>query len=527
MTTKTVVVKGNPCYCGHMFESNEAPTADLNDLLTTLSGFTAAADDADRVTQLDLLERLKAACAAAQARVTVELAESQAQVSEEWRQQARDAAGVNDFETWGRARAAARAASCPESDDATELSGRQRQRGRRSRVEPGVAAQVALARRESPHIGSRLVRLAFALTHEMPYLLVLLERGALSERRAALVVQECAALSLDHRSQVDAELRHTVGEDLGRLSEKELTSRVRAITYRLDAQAVADRAAHAERERRVTLRPAPDTMCWLTALLPAAQGVGVLRALTLAADAARAGGDARSKGQVMADTLVERITGQTTTDAVPVEVQLVITDRALLSGDGTPACLTGYGPVPAAWARRLLRSRREADTRREADSAHAAATPDVAAQAQVWLRRLYTHPGDGTLVAMDSHRRVFDGRLRRFLLARDGGICRMPGCGAPIRHVDHVKPYAAGGPTSAANAQGLCVRCNLVKELLGWHARVVEPPGEPGAHGPPHTVEVTTPTGYRYRSTAPPVVHEDPGVPLSPLERELELALAA
>jgi hypothetical protein len=129
---------------------------------------------------------------------------------------------------------------------------------------------------------------------------------------------------------------------------------------------------------------------------------------------------------------------------------------------------------------------------------------------------------------MDSHRRVFDGRLRRFLLARDGGICRMPGCGAPIRHVDHVKPYAAGGPTSAANAQGLCVRCNLVKELLGWHARVVEPPGEPAAaQGPPHTVEVTTPTGHRYRSTAPPVVHEDPGVPLSPLERELELALAA
>ena len=126
-----------------MFESNRAPTADLNDLLTALSGFTAAADDAERVTQLDLLERLKAACAAAQARVTVELAESQAQVSEEWRQRACDAAGLNDFEAWRRARVAARATSCPESDDTTELSGRQRPRGRRSRVEPGVAAQVA------------------------------------------------------------------------------------------------------------------------------------------------------------------------------------------------------------------------------------------------------------------------------------------------------------------------------------------------------------------------------------------------
>ena len=48
-------------------------------------------------------------------------------------------------------------------------------------METGVAAQVALARRESPHAGSRLVRLAYALTHEMPFLLELLERGVLSQ----------------------------------------------------------------------------------------------------------------------------------------------------------------------------------------------------------------------------------------------------------------------------------------------------------------------------------------------------------
>ena len=212
----------------------------------------------------------------------------------------------------------------------------------------GVATQVALARRESPHAGSRLVRLALAVSHEMPYLLALMESGLLSERRAALVVQECAVLSLDQRTRVDAELHHLLGDELGRLSAKELTSRVRAITYRLDAQSVVDRAAHAEGERRVTLRPAPDTMCWFTALLPAAQGVGVLAALTKVADSARASGDPRGKGQVMADALVERVTGQTTADAVSVEVQLVITDRALLSGDATPASIPGYGVLPAA-----------------------------------------------------------------------------------------------------------------------------------------------------------------------------------
>jgi hypothetical protein len=525
-----------------MFESGGASTADLEGLLSALSGLEGAVDDTERVDQLDLLERVKSACAAAQVRVTVDLAESQQQMAEQWREHARAVADAGDFETWRRARAMARAASCPEADDTTDptrstatagqVAGRRCGTGRPARPEAGVATQVALARRESPHAGSRLVRLAYALTHEMPFLLELLERGVLSERRASLVVRECAALSMEQRARVDAELGHRVGEQLGRLSERELTARVRAISYRLDAQAVVDRAAYAERERRVTLRPAPDTMCWLTALVPATQGVGVLAALTRAADSARVTGDVRGRGQVMADTLVERVTGQPVADAVPVEVQLVVTDRALLSGDGTPARLAGYGTVPAGWARRLL-TQTEHQTRSQARTPTTASggEPDLAAAAPVWLRRLYTHPADGTLVAMDSQRRVFDGALRRFLLARDGGICRTPGCGAPIRQVDHVTAHARGGRTSATNGQGLCVRCNLVKELLGWHARVVAAPGpmghRDGGGDTTHTVEITTPTGHRYSGAAPPLVPEDPGISDSPIERALELALAA
>ncbi|EFD74774.1 conserved hypothetical protein [Mycobacterium tuberculosis GM 1503] len=47
-------------------------------------------------------------------------------------------------------------------------------------------------------------------------------------------------------------------------------------------------------------------MTYLTALLPVAQGVSVYAALTRAADTRC---DGRSRGQVMADTLVERVTG--------------------------------------------------------------------------------------------------------------------------------------------------------------------------------------------------------------------------
>jgi hypothetical protein len=261
-------------------------------------------------------------------------------------------------------------------------------------------------------------------------------------------------------------------------------------------------------------------MSYVTAYLPVAQGVAVVAALTGMAATARAAGDPRSTGAIVADTLVERVTGQTRADDVPIEVQVVITDRALLttagggSGAETPAQVPGYGTVPAAWVRDLLRP-----------------ADDGATEARVWLRRLYTHPADGTLVAMDSRRRTFDGGLRRFLLARDGS-CTTPWCDAPIRHLDHTSPVADGGPTTAANGRGTCVRCNHTKELPGWTARAEPPPTTGRWH--PHTVHLTTPTGHTYTATAPPVV---PGTPPvhpadadsgdSPLERRYAALRAA
>ena len=50
----------------------------------------------------------------------------------------------------------------------------------------------------------------------------------------------------------------------------------------------------------------------------------------------------------MADTLVERVTGQAVASEVSVEVQVVMTDRTLLAEHGEPAYLHGYGVVPAA-----------------------------------------------------------------------------------------------------------------------------------------------------------------------------------
>ena len=171
----------------------------------------------------------------------------------------------------GQARAAARLDELRRTDEAaTGVPARQRGRG--------VASEVALARRDSPARGGRHLGFAKALVHEMPHTLAALECGALSEWRATLIVRESACLDVADRRVLDAELCADVTK-LDGMGDARVAAAAKEIAYRLDAQAVVDRAAKAEADRTVTIRPAPDTMTYVSALLPVAQGVGVYAAL--------------------------------------------------------------------------------------------------------------------------------------------------------------------------------------------------------------------------------------------------------
>ncbi|GIU56837.1 HNH endonuclease signature motif containing protein [Arthrobacter sp. NicSoilC12] len=397
----------------------------------------------------------------------------------------------------------------------------------------GVGAQIALARRESPARGGRLLGLAKALVTEMPHTLAALQTGQLNEWRATLLVRETACLSAADRAAVDADLAADAGTFAG-AGDRSLVAAARAAAYRRDPRSVTQRAAHAATERRVSLRPAPDAMTCLTALLPVPAGVAVYKALSGHADTLHAAGDPRGRGQLMADALVERTTG-TPGGITGVEIQLVITDRTLFQAGPEPARLPGYGTVPAAWARTLINGTKGAHSgegvrppgpggaatsadgngdgqsgpRRPGGTAGASDDPAF----RLWLRRLYTHPGTGELIAMDSRARLFPPGHRRFIQTRDD-TCRTPYCDAPIRHLDHIIPWHTGGPTTTDNAAGLCEACNHTKENPGWKARPSPEaaPGSASSIGARHTIELTTPTGHTYRSTAPPL----PGTPLQP-----------
>lgn len=395
---------------------------------------TAVVIDADRVDLLRALEELACAAAGAQAVVTADFAASQ--------EESQAHAGVP----------AAR-------------------RGR------GLASQVALARRESTHRGQRHLGLAVILSAEMPHTLAALRDGKVTEFRATVMAQETACLSREHRATVD---RAIAGDPdaFSAYSDRELLADVRKLAYRLEPGSVVERRRKAESERRVTLRPAPDVMSQLSALLPVAQGVAVYAALLREADRLQAAGDERSRGQLMADTLVARVTGAQSATAggppvVPTALNLVVSDRTLLGGDDEPAHLDGFGQVPADLARQLAH-----DT--------------VDAGLKLWLRRLYASR-DGRLVAMDARSRLFPKALAKLIVLRDR-LCRTPWCGAPIRHLDHAVDYDSGGSTSIDNGQGLCEACNYAKEAPDWRAG----PAPGGA------IVTTTPTGHTYVSFAPP-----------------------
>lgn len=70
--------------------------------------------------------------------------------------------------------------------------------------------------------------------------------------------------------------------------------------------------------------------------------------------------------------------------------------------------------------------------------------------------------------------------LRIQAIARDGGMCTVPGCRSVAKVVDHVKSRASGGADTLANVRSLCrLHDNQVKEgrdgirRMGGKARVV------------------------------------------------------
>ncbi|RPF21836.1 HNH endonuclease [Myceligenerans xiligouense] len=460
MTMRRAVgfLPGSPEGAGSAATPSAAPVAaDVARMHAWLLAASKPGQASGQVEMLRALEDLSGAIAAVQAQLMVELDQTT-------RAEARQMVARTEADPAGR--------SVPVTVRSAE-----REAAR------SVRSQVGLALRVSPHRAGTLIGVAKMLHAEMPATLGALRAGRLPHERAIILVKETACLEADDRARIDAELCADPATLEG-IGTRQLEAMARARAAELDPAAAVRRAAKAAKDRYVSIRPAPDAMVRLSALLPVAEGVRTYAALKQAADTARTDpDDDRNRHQVMADTLVERVTGQETAGQVPVTVNLIVSDRTLLAAGHEPAVITdvsgtSYGPVPAQVARNLTATGLDVDA--------------------AWLRTIYASSG-GDLIAAGSKRRFFAGGLADLLRVRDQGICRTPWCDAPARHLDHAKPATAAGPTTLDNGQGLCEACNQAKEAPGWNAAADTDPTTGR-----HRVTTTTPAGLHYASVAPP-----------------------
>jgi hypothetical protein len=425
-------------------DETEPPSADsviarLDEVLEELAGAVAdgsAVSDAARIDRIARLEKLRAVTAALQAAETVRFAQSQ--VAEQI------AADVHP-----------------------DAIGR------------GIAEQIGLACRISPFAAARRLNTARALWFELPETYHQLVAGELHERVADAIVTETRHLNPKMRRHVDQQL-NTAG--IARMGFKAATACARKAAYEADRQGYVQRGRAERKHRRVGIRPAPDTMAFLSGYLPVEQGVACYAALRQHADAVVASGDRRTRDQIMADTLVERLTGQTHATDLNIELQLLMPLDTLLNPDNPSAAeIPGYGPLPGDLAQDII----------------------THSNGRKWWRRLFTAfsgqtGSSGPIVGGDPTRRLFDGWLAKLIRLRDQ-TCRDPYCEAAIRHIDHITRHADGGITIYTNGRGACERGNYIREMPGWRINLIDT----GLHRTPHTIQITTPTGHNYLSRAP------------------------
>lgn len=385
------------------------------------------------------------------------------------------------------------------------------------------------------------------LVADLPHLHDGLRTGAVLLGQARTVLEETRHCSPEVAAEVDRRLRALAADPDGLRgwTARRLRTRVKALV--LAAEAVLEpgateaRLATARTGRRVSVRPEPDGMGSLWALLPAEQ----LRTFTLGLDELhrrqltldRESGVVRTADQRRADLLADlpalalhALDGTAPTRSAdggcthPRVVLSVHVPLATLQGRSEePGLLDGYGPISASHVRRLLpRARLQrvvvddrtgepiavdpplppdappADPHRtpadlvaagpDAHHARRPAPPDAQQPAALDARRLAALLDTPPTVAPPETGYRPSASLARLARLRHP-LCDGPGCATSSRNcdLDHEVPWPAG-PTCAGNLRPRSRRCHRAKTLT-WD--VVR-----GADG---STTWRSPTGRRYR----------------------------
>jgi hypothetical protein len=335
--------------------------------------------------------------------------------------------------------------------------------------ELSIIGEVSMARHIGPSAAGTQLELAIGM-RRLPNVFALFASGVISEQTARAVAHETTYLTDDDVMIADP----VIAEKIPGMTTHQAKQATTRIVIGIDTEAANERAQANRADQRVTMTPESDGVASLHVRGPAEQILAAYQALDDWATGLRSTGDPRTRGQIMTQTLVERVTGLKYADDIDVEINLVLDAKTLLDDGTTPVDLEGYGPLCPEVADELVAKARTAS-----------------------VRRLLVDPVDGTLIVREPRRRRYDRRTSAHVRTRDRR-CRQPGCDSKIRDIDHPHDYQHGGTTTKDNAQGLCERSHQIKHQPGWTVTVEG-----------NTTIWHTPTGHEYRSAPPPVLPKD------------------
>ena len=398
----------------------------------------------------------------------------------------------------------------------------------RAFVEMSTTAEVAGVLTLSPGAAAAFISQSRKVC-AMPAVAGALAAGLMSWRHAVIVADEADCLAPESAEALVAHFfdpdapNPARGSAPGDLVAHLFRRKVRTWRERTYPASVQERHARCVAERRMEYRPGADGMASITLILPGDTACAIWNKTTAIARGLQGPGETRTLTQLRPDTaaalLLSAHTGAAATgrldggegsgsasgaDSLPgasgngtdpyfvdlskipapkADVLVTIPIFTMLGSTDEPADLDGYGPIPAAMARKLV-----------ADGATS-------------FYRVLVDPRTGAPLEIGRTSYRLSEAMKRWIRMRDGH-CTFPGCTNPStdNDTDHLTAWQHHGTTGVSNLAQLCPKHHRLKHNSGWTptpATATEPPGW------------TSPTGRHYpgQHPDPQPPHWPPGLP--------------